>query len=229
MADRSIGRCVADPAPRRGGSTKGSGGSWAERFKNSRAPSALTGIVRSDQRSGMATLEQVLQARTREAASELVEPLDRGRIRCVACGHRCPIPDGAHGVCKVRFNRGGRLQVPWGYVGGVQCDPVEKKPFFHAYPGALAYSFGMLGCDLHCSYCQNWVTSQALRDPHAVAPPVDTEPALLAREAVNLGARVVVSTYNEPLITSEWAVEIFKHARAAGLMTGFVSNGNGTR
>ena len=45
----------------------------------------------------------------------------------------------------------------------VQCDPIEKKPFFHAYPGALAYSFGMLGCDLHCSYCQNWVTSQALR------------------------------------------------------------------
>ena len=73
------------------------------------------------------------------------------------------------GVCKVRFNRGGVLHVPFGYVGGVQCDPIEKKPFFHACPGALAYSFGMLGCDLHCSYCQNWVTSQALRDPHAVA------------------------------------------------------------
>jgi hypothetical protein len=58
-----------------------------------------------------------------------------------------------------------RAQVPWGYVGGVQCDPIEKKPFFHAHPGALAYSFGMLGCDLHCGYCQNWVTSQALRDP----------------------------------------------------------------
>ena len=41
------------------------------------------------------------------------------------------------------------------------------------YPGALAYSFGMLGCDLHCGYCQNWVTSQALRDPAAVAPPLD--------------------------------------------------------
>src|SRR5436309_6107355 len=48
------------------------------------------------------------------------------------------------------FRSGGRLLVPWGYVGGVQCDPIEKKPFFHAYPGALAYSFGMLGCELHC-------------------------------------------------------------------------------
>ena len=131
-------------------------------------------------------------------------------------------------MCKVRFNRGGHLRVPWGYVGGIQCDPIEKKPFFHARPGALAFSFGMLGCDLHCSYCQNWVTSQALRDPQAIAPPIDATPDALVSEAKRLGARAVVSTYNEPLITSEWAVEIFKKARAAGLMTAYVSNGNGT-
>ena len=131
-------------------------------------------------------------------------------------------------MCKVRFNEGGRLRVPFGYVGGVQCDPIEKKPFFHAYPGALAYSFGMLGCDLHCSYCQNWVTSQALRDPVAVSHPRDVSPTALADEAVELGAQVVVSTYNEPLITVEWAVEVFREARRRGLVTGFVSNGNGT-
>jgi pyruvate formate lyase activating enzyme len=86
----------------------------------------------------------------------------------------------------------------------------------------------MLGCDLHCSYCQNWVTSQALRDPSAVSPPIDTSPRRLAEDATRLGARVLVSTYNEPLITSEWAVEIFKEARAANLLTAYVSNGNGT-
>src|SRR5262245_19899089 len=118
--------------------------------------------------------------------------------------------------------------MPWGYVGGVQCDPVEKKPFFHVYPGALAYSFGMLGCDLHCSYCQNWVTSQALRDTHAGAPPRDTTPASLVQDALRHGARLVVSTYNEPLITAEWATAIFKEARTQGLATAFVSNGNGT-
>ena len=125
----------------------------------------------------MATLAEVLEARTAEAAPELVEPISNDRLRCHGCGHLCPIPDGAVGVCKVRFNRGGRLMVPWGYVGALQCDPIEKKPFFHARPGALAFSFGMLGCDLHCSYCQNWVTSQALRDPEAVAPPIDADPA----------------------------------------------------
>jgi pyruvate formate lyase activating enzyme len=174
----------------------------------------------------MSTLAETLARDTREG--ELYDVLPDGRLRCYACGHCCPLPEGAVGVCKVRFNQGGRLRVPWGYTGGVQCDPIEKKPFFHAYPGALAYSFGMLGCDLHCAYCQNWVTSQALRDPAAVAPPIDVLPETMVRDAVSLGARVMVSTYNEPLITSEWAVAIFREARAAGLATGYVSNGNGT-
>src|SRR5262245_32466026 len=174
----------------------------------------------------MESLRDMLDRRVREG--DLYEKLDRNRVRCYACGHCCPIPEGQAGVCKVRYNRGGTLYVPWGYVGGVQCDPIEKKPFFHAYPGALAYSLGMLGCDLHCSYCQNWVTSQALRDPTAVSPPLTATPEALVRDALRQGAKVVVSTYNEPLITSEWALEIFKDARQAGLMTGYVSNGNGT-
>ena len=176
----------------------------------------------------MAALRDILDAQVREGDPALWQRLDRNRIRCYACGHCCPIPEGQPGVCKVRFNRGGTLYVPWGYVAGVQCDPIEKKPFFHAYPGALAYSFGMLGCDLHCSYCQNWVTSQALRDPEALSPPLEADPDLLVKDALSQGAKVVVSTYNEPLITSEWAVEVFKRAREAGLQTGFVSNGNGT-
>ena len=176
----------------------------------------------------MSTLRNMLDERVREAAPELCETLEGTRLRCYACGHQCPIPEGQPGVCKVRYNRGGKLYVPWGYVGGVQCDPIEKKPFFHAYPGALAYSFGMLGCDLHCAYCQNWVTSQALRDPHAVSPPLKADPAALVQDAIQLGARVLVSTYNEPLITAEWAAAIFKEAKSAGLLTGFVSNGNGT-
>ncbi len=174
----------------------------------------------------MPALREILDQRVREG--DLCETIERDRVRCFACGHCCPIPEGQAGVCKVRFNRGGRLYVPWGYVGGVQCDPIEKKPFFHAYPGALAYSFGMLGCDLHCGYCQNWVTSQALRDPNAISLPMEASPEALVQDAIRQGAKVLVSTYNEPLITSEWAVAVFKEAKAEGLITGFVSNGNGT-
>jgi pyruvate formate lyase activating enzyme len=86
----------------------------------------------------------------------------------------------------------------------------------------------MLGCDLHCSYCQNWVTSQALRDPNAIAPPRVITPEDMVRIAQQYDARLVVSSYNEPLITSEWAVEIFKQAQPAGFVCGFVSNGNAT-
>jgi len=174
----------------------------------------------------MATFADILADNVR--VGDLYEPIDDNRIRCYACGHCCPIFDGQSGVCKVRFHRDGKLFVPWGYVAGAQCDPIEKKPFFHVRPGGLAFSFGMLGCDLHCSYCQNWVTSQAIRDPQAVATPRRATPEGLVREAVECGADAIVSTYNEPLITAEWAVAVFREARQANLLTGFVSNGNAT-
>jgi len=175
----------------------------------------------------MPSLKDILNENVREG--ELYRGLERpGWVHCYACGHNCKIPDGQAGVCKVRFNQGGKLYVPWSYVASVQCDPIEKKPFHHAHPGALAYSFGMLGCDLHCSYCQNWVTSQALRDADAVVRPMRVAPADLVRDAVEQGGKVVVSTYNEPLITSEWAVAVFREAKVAGLTTGYVSNGNAT-
>ena len=162
-------------------------------------------------KSGVSTLAEQLHARVREG--ELYEPLEGNRIRCYACGHCCPIPAGFAGVCKVRFNRGGKLYVPWGYVGALQCDPIEKKPFFHALPGTRAFSFGMLGCDLHCRYCQNWVTSQALRDFRSTLEFQAADPKQMARVAAAQGAACLVSTYNEPLITSEWAVAVFREAR----------------
>jgi len=176
--------------------------------------------------SGSEPLAELLAARTREGV--LYEKLENDALRCFACGHRCRIQEGKPGVCKVRYNEGGILRVPYGYVAALAVDPIEKKPFFHAYPGAKALSFGMLGCDYKCGYCQNWVTSQALRDPASGIDPSDLEPADLVRLALKHGARVITSTYNEPLITSEWAVEVFKEAKKEGLICSYVSNGNGT-
>jgi len=159
---------------------------------------------------------------------ELAAPHPSGKLVCVACAHRCKLADGARGVCLVRGRSGDALVVPWGYTAGVAIDPIEKKPFFHLLPGARALSFGMLGCDLHCAYCQNWFTSQALRDPHAgrEAEPVSPEALVAAAAAHRCG--VVTSTYNEPLITAEWAHDVFVQARVAGLVTTFVSNGHAT-
>src|SRR5687767_13310857 len=159
-----------------------------------RRPNLYSGRTMAARSSPLAAL---LASRTREG--DLYQKLPEDRVRCFACGHLCLIPPGRDGICRVRFNEGGVLRVPFGYVGALQVDPVEKKPFFHALPGARALSFGMLGCDYHCGYCQNWVTSQALRDPDAVAPARDLEAKELVALAHRHEARIMTSTYNEPL------------------------------
>lgn len=177
----------------------------------------------------MSTLIEVLDALT--AAGELVQPLEDGALRCTACAHRCLIRPGRRGICQVRFNRQGELRVPWGYVAALQIDPIEKKPFAHFLPGSDALTFGMLGCDFHCSFCQNWLTSQTLRDPAALSDPAyirRISPEQIVDFALRNNAQAVVSSYNEPLITSEWAVSIFRQARQAGLFCAYVSNGNAT-
>ncbi len=164
-------------------------------------------------------------------SGELFEKLEDGALRCHACAHNCLIKPGRRGICQVRFNHEGDLRVPWGYVAALQVDPIEKKPFTHFLPGSEALTFGMLGCDFHCGFCQNWLTSQALRDPAVDLDPdyiMRISPEQIVQHALRSGAQVVVSSYNEPLITSEWAVAIFKEAKTAGLQCAFVSNGNAT-
>ncbi len=173
------------------------------------------------------SLADVLDSSTSEGV--LYEKLEGGRVRCYACGHRCLIPEGLRGICKVRFNQGGVLRVPAGYVAALNCDPTEKKPFFHVLPGSQTLTFGMLGCDFHCPYCQNWLSSQVLRDPAAGTGAMRISAEETVAVARRQGTQLIGSSYNEPLITAEWAVEIFRLARLEGFRTLFVSNGNATR
>ena len=173
----------------------------------------------------MISITSVLDRLT--AAGRLTESLPDHAIRCTACGHRCLIREGRRGICQVRFNQAGELRVPWGYVAALNADPVEKKPFYHFLPGATALTFGMLGCDFHCGYCQNWLTSQVLRDPaadEAISTIRRLSPEQIVQAAKQVGAQVIASSYNEPLITSEWAVAVFKLAGQAGIKCVYVSN-----
>jgi len=177
----------------------------------------------------MTTFADILDRMT--VQGELYETLPNRSVRCYACGHRCLIREGRRGICKVRFNEGGNLRVPWGYVAALQVDPIEKKPFNHLLPGSDALTFGMLGCDFHCGYCQNHITSQALRDPSSdisIQGVRHASPEQLVEYALRSGAKVIASSYNEPLITSEWAVAIFRQALEAGLKCAYISNGNAT-
>lgn len=177
----------------------------------------------------MNTLEEKLDRLTRPG--ELYEKQENRLVQCFACAHRCLLKPGRRGICKVRYNQDGELRAPWGYVAALQVDPIEKKPLSHFLPGSDALTFGMLGCDFHCSYCQNWITSQTLRDPQANAGAQYIQPITapqIVETARRMGASILVSSYNEPLITSEWAVEVFKIGKQNGMQCAYVSNGNAT-
>ncbi|HPA40420.1 MAG TPA: AmmeMemoRadiSam system radical SAM enzyme [Candidatus Hydrogenedentes bacterium] len=177
----------------------------------------------------MATVfRKLLSGQAVAAASALTGAEADGAVRCLACGHRCLVRPGRRGVCRVRHNEGGVLKVPFGYVAGLAADPVEKKPFYHVKPGGVALSFGMLGCNLRCPFCQNWNTSQILRDPAAGAAVHACTAREIAEAGERAGAALMVSTYNEPLITPEWARAVFEEAKPRGMLCGFVSNGFAT-
>ncbi|MDT8287993.1 MAG: AmmeMemoRadiSam system radical SAM enzyme [Elusimicrobiales bacterium] len=151
-----------------------------------------------------------------------------GRVQCVLCPHMCVLEPGQRGRCTVRLNVDGELvSLVYGRPVAVHVDPVEKKPFFHALPGTVALSFGMYGCNFRCSFCQN----HDLADPAAAARPPYAEPvspARIAEEGRCLGASMLASTYNEPLITAEWGAAVLAEGKKAGLAGAFVSNGYAT-
>ena len=164
----------------------------------------------------MPTLAETLARETREG--ELYEVLPDGRLRCYACGHCCPLPEGAIGVCKVRFNEGGRLRVPWGYVGGAAVRSDREEAVLSRLSRRDAPTAS--GCSAATFTAATARTGSrrrrcAIRRPSA--PPLRRDArSSSSRRATVERARSIVSTYNEPLITSEWAVAVFKEAKAAG-------------
>jgi pyruvate formate lyase activating enzyme len=150
-----------------------------------------------------------------------------GRLECVACAHRCRLGAGQTGRCGVRHREGDRLLVPFGYVAAQRIRPIETNTVYHVRPGSLALTFGMYGCDLACPYCQNARISQALRDGGAVVPKWIAADAL-ADQAVAARCSAVCAAYNEPMIAGEWVRAVFAAARARGLTTVVVSDGNTT-
>jgi pyruvate formate lyase activating enzyme len=161
----------------------------------------------------------------------LGKKLDADAVRCQACAHTCKIAPGKRGVCQVRFNQDGDLYVPWGYVSSIQVDPIEKKPFYHFLAGSDALTFGMLGCNFKCDYCQNWLTSQALKE-EASERLTGYIRQISSQEVIDIGshyqAEVIASSYNEPLISSEWSKQIFSKATKANILPVYVSNGFAT-
>ena len=154
----------------------------------------------------------------------LFEHTGDGKVRCTACARYCKLGEGQTGLCGVRQNIGGRLQLlVYGRVITGHIDPIEKKPLVHYMPGTRIFSIATTGCNWLCRYCQNYDISQRRK----------VEGELLApEEIVSLAQKNrcegIAYTYNEPTIYLEFAHDVGVIARKKGIFNSFVSNGYGT-
>jgi len=155
----------------------------------------------------------------------LWKPLADGRVSCRLCSHFCRIEDGQRGLCGVRVNKAGALySLAYDRVAAAHLDPVEKKPLYHFLPGSLTFSFGTMGCNMSCSFCQNYSLSQPPRQGREVAGEQVT-PAELIEAAKRSGAASISYTYSEPTIFFELMRDTATLAHPAGLKNIMVSNG----
>ncbi len=160
----------------------------------------------------------------------LVKKLKNNYIQCLACSRHCIIPPGETGVCGVRKNVNGKLDlIVYGKPAALGIDPIEKKPLFHFLPGTTAYSLGTYGCNFMCQFCQNWELSQAYREGLDTSFYYDLPPKIVVQEAKRYSASTIAYTYNEPIIWYEYARDIGRLARKEGLFNVFVSSGYETK
>lgn len=152
----------------------------------------------------------------------LSAPID-GRVACNLCERRCKIPEGFLGFCKTRGNLGGRLYtLVYGDVSSFSANTIEKKPFFHFYPGTTTLTVGTWGCNFTCPWCQNWDISKLEANPERANY---ISPERLVALALREGCSGVSISFNEPTLLFEYSLDLFKLAKKAGLYTNYVSNG----
>jgi len=147
--------------------------------------------------------------------------LEDGQIECTLCPRHCHIAEGKRGACFVRQRVGDELMAAsYGLACGLAADPIEKKPLYHFLPGSNALSFGTVGCNLLCGFCQNWHLARA-----TALEGTRITPEKIAEMAVRHKCESVAFTYNEPVIFLEYAVDTAKACHERGLKTVAVTNG----
>ncbi|RPJ06959.1 MAG: AmmeMemoRadiSam system radical SAM enzyme [Spirochaetaceae bacterium] len=142
-------------------------------------------------------------------------------IQCGLCPHNCIIHEGKSGICQVRANQHGEMQLPfYGRLSALALDPIEKKPLFHFHPGKKILSAGFLGCNFRCPFCQNYHISQGVGANTDFVSPEEIIKSALADNSF-----AIAYTYSEPIVHLEYVLAAAKLAHANGLKNVLVSNG----
>ena len=156
----------------------------------------------------------------------LFKKLANGFVKCTACNHYCKITQNKTGICGVRKNIKGILYLlVYGKATALNIDPIEKKPLYHFMPGTKILSFGTVGCNFRCDFCQNWDISQASKPPISQIFGQELPPKKIVEYAKKNKIPSVAYTYNEPAVFFEYAYDTAKLAKKAGLKNVYVSNG----
>jgi len=160
-----------------------------------------------------------------EQPARLYSPLEDGKLRCELCAHRCLIPPGQKGLCRVRENRDGELiALSYGRLIAAHVDPIEKKPLYHFLPGSLSYSISSPGCNFRCQWCQNADISQ-ISSVNAPEKPRFVSPERVVEAALDSGCKSIAYTYTEPTLSFEYNLAVSQLAREMGLRNIYVTNG----
>jgi len=147
-------------------------------------------------------------------------------VRCIACAHKCIIPIDSTGICGVRKNIEGKLYLlVYGKVVVKHVDPIEKKPLKHFLPGTSTFSIGTIGCNFHCSFCQNYDISQFKEFYGDKILGENITPRQIITQAVRSKCKSIAYTYNEPSIFIEFVKDVSKLAKRKELKNIMVTNG----
>ncbi len=150
------------------------------------------------------------------------KPQKDKKLKCFLCPRECLLEDEQRGFCFLRQNQSGELKTSYGVISTLAIDPVEKKPLYHFYPGTQTLSLGTVGCNLGCSFCQNWQISKPT-DLSFLSK--QASPSMIAKTAKERSCQSVAFTYNEPIISSEYVIEIARECHAQGIKTIAVTAG----
>jgi pyruvate formate lyase activating enzyme len=208
---------------------------WMDRLPDAEVISArafvLSGRRRFLESLGGAALGAAALTLSRRAIAELpghparfYKKLPQQRVECQLCPKLCRVDDTERGFCGVRENHGGEYRtLVYGRACAMNVDPIEKKPFFHVWPGSFTFSIATAGCNMDCKACQNWQISQSR--PEQVRS-YDLPPEKVVQTCIHAGSKIITFTYTEPTVFIEYVLDTARLARKQGLRSCMVTGGN---